>query len=361
MKVALSWQSHDAQKPLSRRERGWGEGVAKAANSGKNGLGGQTHALFSRFRCLHRTLIRPCGPPSPEGRRVYPHHAITPSASWCLAVLLLLSAQAHAQHHEHAGHGAPAACTPEHAAMGHCTLPPDTSANTPHTPIPPLTDADRAAAFPDLRTAHHHASPVHWLARLDHLDAWEHGQSWSADFRYGGDLHRLRLASDGERRRGTLESATWYAHYSRSITPWWDFLAGARHDVQPDSRTWASVGIQGLAPYFFELSALLHASSGGQVQFTLEAEYELLLTNRLILQPMAELTASLKNEPGRGIGSGLGTLETGLRLRYEITRRFAPYLGFVHERNFGHSADFARRDGHSPRESRVVAGIRVWF
>jgi len=304
--------------------------------------------------------------------------------------LFLISTQTLAQ--QHTGHGTAPACTPEHAAMGHCTLPPETtsapapahaahnapactpehaamghctprpsSPDTPREPIPPLTDADRAAAFPVLNTAHHHASPVHWLTRFDHLEAWEHGQSWSADFRYGGDLHRLRLSSAGERRNGTLDAATWHAHYSRSLTPWWNLLAGARHDSKPDSRTWASVGVQGLAPYFFELTALLHATSGGQAQFTLEAEYELLLTNRLILQPMAELTASLKNEPARGIGSGVGSLETSLRLRYEITRRFAPYIGLVHERSLGHSADFARSDGHSPRETRIVAGVRVWF
>jgi len=317
---------------------------------------------------------------------------------WSLSALLLISIQAQAQHH--AGHGAPATCTPEHAAMGHCTLAPEVSrepavtpslaghaaactpehaamghctlppekapsSELPHAPIPVLTDADRAAAFPVLQSAHHHASAVHWLARFDRLEAWDtdpgSGQAWSGDFRYGGDIHRLHLASEGERQRGALESTTWHAHYSRSITPWWDLLVGARHDVQPGSRTWASLGVQGLAPYFFELTAMLHAGSGGQVQFTLEAEYEWLLSNRLILQPTLELTASRKNEPGSGIGSGLGALETGLRLRYEITRRFAPYIGLVHERSMGHSADFARSNGHSPRDTRVVAGVRIWF
>jgi len=324
------------------------------------------------------------------------------STFWAGTLLLLISTQTQAQHHEHhAGHGAPAACTPEHAAMGHCTLPPETprdpapaahvhsghaapactpehaamghctpppaapSRQAPREPIPPLTDADRAAAFPVLKTAHHHASAVHWLARFDRLEAWDadpgSGQSWSGDFRYGGDIHRLRLAGEGERQHGALESASWYAHYSRSITPWWDLLAGARHDVKPDSRTWASLGVQGLAPYFFELTAMLHAGSGGQVQFTMEAEYELLLTNRLILQPLVEVTASLKNEADTGIGTGLGALETGLRLRYEITRRFAPYIGLVHERNFGRTADFARDNGQHVRDTRVVAGVRVWF
>jgi len=267
------------------------------------------------------------------------------------------------QHDHHASHAASGACSPEHAAMGHCSVPPEktSSPDTPHVPIPVLTDADRAAAFPILQTNHHPATPLHWLARLDYLDFWEHGQSWSTDLRFGGDLNRLHLAGEGGREHGTLESASWHAHYSRSVTPWWDLLAGARLDVQPVSRTWASLGVQGLAPYFFELSAMLHAGSGGQVQLTFAAEYELLLTQRVILQPQVELTASLKNEPDIGIGSGMGTLETGLRLRYEMTRRFAPYIGLVHERSMGQTADFARANGQPVRQSRVVVGVRAWF
>jgi len=277
------------------------------------------------------------------------------------------AAQGHAQHgghSTHTGHSTPA-CTPEHAAMGHCTPPPESMdsarTDTPRAPIPTLTDADRAAAFPILHTTHRHARALHWRARFDHLEAWEHGQTWSGDLWLGGDIQRLRVVSAGERQHGALETAAWQAQYSRSVTPWWDMLAGARQDIQPDSRTWASLGVQGLAPYFFELTAQLHMSDGGQMQFTLDAEYELLLTNRLILQPELTLTASRKHEPAAGIGSGLGQLETGLRLRYEITRRFAPYLGIVHERRFDHSTDLARAAGHFPRATRVVAGVRVWF
>jgi copper resistance protein B len=120
-------------------------------------------------------------------------------------------------------------------------------------------------------------------------------------------------------------------------------------------------GVQGLAPYMFEVSAMAYAGSGGQVQLKVEAEYELLLTNRLILQPLLEATASLKDEPEEGIGAGLGKLEAGLRLRYEFTRRFAPYIGVAHERALGNTADIAHSNGGHVRDTRVVAGIRFWF
>jgi len=286
-----------------------------------------------------------------------------------LTLLAALPVSVYAQHDHHAhhaGHAAPA-CTPEHAAMGHCTLSPEppASAQTPHAPIPAVTDADRAAAFPVLMTPHQHPRALYWLARFNHLELWDadpgSGQAWTGDFRLGGDIHRLRIASYGERRKGHTESADLEMLYSRSVTPWWDVQIGARQSVQPHSRTWAAFGVQGLAPYLFELSAMAYAASGGQVQFNLDAEYELLLTNRLILQPSLEISAALKNEPQAGIGSGLGSLEAGLRLRYEVTRRFAPYLGLVHERNLGNTADIARRSGHHIRDTRVVAGVRVWF
>jgi len=280
-----------------------------------------------------------------------------------LTLLAALPVSAHAQHAHHAGHSA--ACTREHAAMGHCTLAAAPSASTPREPIPVPTDADRAAAFPALTTAHQHPRALYWLARFNHLELWDadpgSGQTWTGDVRLGGDIHRLRLATYGARSQGHTESADIEMLYSRSVTPWWDVQFGARQSFQSHSRTWAAFGVQGLAPYLFELSAMAYAASGGQVQVSLDAEYELLLTNRLILQPSFELTAALKHEPHAGIGSGVGTLEAGLRLRYEITRRVAPYLGLVHERNLGNTADITRANGHHTRDTRVVAGVRVWF
>jgi len=287
------------------------------------------------------------------------------SISSALPILLLFPASipAHAQHQHHSAESANT-CTPEHAAMGHCTLP-EKPPGPVREPIPELTDADRAAAFPELKHQHQHAQALHWLARLNRLETRDGRdgsvQAWSGDAWLGGDIHRLRLLSEGERSAGRIQSADISALYSRSVTPWWDWVAGIKHEFEPKTRTWGAVGIQGLAPYFFEVSAMLYAGDNGQMQFKLETEYELLLTNRLILQPMAELTASLKNEPDAGIGSGFGRLDTGLRLRYEITRQFAPYLGLVHERSFGNSTQATPGSGGHPRDTRIVAGLRVWF
>lgn len=248
--------------------------------------------------------------------------------------------------------------------MGHCT-PRGATPLEPREPIPEPTDADRAAAFPDLHVGHGHGSALHWRVLFNRFEAWDAepgtGQAWSGSLWLGGDVNRLRVKSSGERSGGHTRSASTEALYSRSVTPWWDLVAGARHEFQPDSRTWGAIGLQGLAPYMFEVSAMAYVGSGGQVQLKVEAEYEVLLTNRLILQPMVEATASLEDEPEAGIGSGLGKLEAGLRLRYEVTRRFAPYIGVTHERALGNTADIARASGGHLRDTRVVAGVRFWF
>ncbi|MGO3127551.1 MAG: copper resistance protein B, partial [Luteimonas sp.] len=256
-------------------------------------------------------------------------------------------------------------CTPEHAAMGHCTLRPAAPV-APLTPIPALTDADRAAAFPALH--HHsmeHASPVHHKVYLERLEAWDTdhgtGQLWKAKAWLGTDLDRLWLRSEGERAGGRTGSADVEALYGRSIGPWWDLVAGVRQETRPAARTWGAFGLQGLAPYLFEVSATAYVGSGGQVLLKAEAEYDVRFTNRLVLQPLIEVTAALEDEPSAGIGSGLNKLETGLRLRYEVSRRFAPYVGLVHERGFGRTADYARTAGVHVRDTRVVGGIRIWF
>ncbi len=255
-------------------------------------------------------------------------------------------------------------CPPEHAAMGHCT-PRKPGPTEPREPIPELTDEDRAAAFPHLHEGHAHGSDLHWRVRLNRFEAWDAdhgtGQAWSGSAWIGGDVNRLRLKSSGERSGGRTDSTNAHALYSRSVTPWWDLVAGVKQEFRPDSRTWGAIGVEGLAPYMFEISAMAYVGSGGQVQLKVEAEYEVLLTNRLILQPLVEATASLKNEPEAGIGSGIGKLEGGLRLRYEINRRFAPYVGIAHERAMGNTVDIARTNGSHLRDTRVVAGVRFWF
>ena len=257
------------------------------------------------------------------------------------------------------------ACPPEHAAMGHCT-PHSRDARAPREPIPVPTDADRAAAFPVLRHPHAHDAGIHSLVRFNRFEAWDadpgSGQAWEGSAWIGGDVRRLWLRSEGEREDGRTHAADLELLYGRAIGPWWDLVAGVRHDFDPGaSRSWAAIGLQGLAPYKFETSATAYIGDGGRTAFTAEVEYELLLTNRLVLQPLLEVELHGRDDPRRGIGSGLSSAEAGLRLRYEVTRRFAPYLGLAHERTFGGTADHRRNEDEATRDTRWVAGVRWWF
>ncbi len=250
----------------------------------------------------------------------------------------------------------------DHAAMGHAVAP-----STPREPIPAVTDADRGAAFPPIdHGAMEHAPEIHSLLLVNRLEHWDgqhgSGQAWEASGWVGGNINRLWLRSEGERSGGRTGSSDLEVLYGRSVSPWWDVLVGVKQDFRPaDSRTWAALGIQGLAPYKFETSATAYVGDGGQLAATLEVEYELLLTNRLILQPLVEATLAAKDEPEHGMGSGLNKVEAGLRLRYEFSRRFAPYIGITHERLFGETADYHQAAGEHIRDTRWVAGVRLWF
>lgn len=235
----------------------------------------------------------------------------------------------------------------------------------PRTPIPPITDADREAAKPPAH-GHDHGGGVFSYLLLDRLEVWDAdpgtGQAWEAQGWVGTDRHKLWLRSEGERVDSHTENADLEVLYGRPIARWWDVLAGVRHDIAPGrDQNFAAIGVAGMAPYKFEVEATAYLGAAGQTAARFSAEYELLLTNRLILQPKIEADWHGKADVSRGIGSGLGTVETGLRLRYEFTRRFAPYVGIAHERSFGDTAAFMRDEGESTRDTRVVAGIRIWF
>lgn len=161
---------------------------------------------------------------------------------------------------------------------------------------------------------------------------------------------------------GRTESAELEVLWGKSFARWWDFVAGARQDFRPSpDQSWAAFGVQGLAPYRFELEATAYVGEAGRTAARLEAEYELLITNRWILQPRVELNWYGDDDPVRGVGSGLADGELGLRLRYEFRREVAPYVGLVQERNFGGTADLARAAGRDPKDTRLVAGVRLWF
>lgn len=199
--------------------------------------------------------------------------------------------------------------------------------------------------------------------RLEGFDA-DHGAGleWEAQAWVGTDTDKLWVRSEGERIDGRTEAAGVEALYGRPVARWWDLLAGVRHDFKPGaSQDWAALGIAGVAPYKFEVEATAYLGPSGRTAARIEAEYEVLFTNRLILQPLVEANLYGKDDPQRGIGSGLSTIEAGLRLRYEVHRQFAPYVGLVYERAYGDTADFRRAAGEGAGDTRLVAGVRIWF
>ena len=179
---------------------------------------------------------------------------------------------------------------------------------------------------------------------------------------YGRDYDRVVLKAEGDIDSGRLEDASTELLWGHAVATFWDTQIGVRYDSGEDpDRTWLAFGVQGLAPYWFELDATAYIGEAGRTAITLEAEYELLLTQKLILQPRLEADWYGKRDAARGLGDGLSGLSAGLRLRYEIRREFAPYLGVEWARKFGETEDIARADGLDPDETRFVAGLRFWF
>lgn len=187
--------------------------------------------------------------------------------------------------------------------------------------------------------------------------AWE-GKAWT-----GGDIDRLVLTTEGEGKFGEgVESAEVALLWRHALDPWFNLEAGVRHDFSPDpQRSYAVLGIEGLAPYWIEAEAQLFVSNKGDVHARLGASADQRITNRLILQPSAELDIAFQDVPELGIGGGIEKLELGARLRYEIVPEFAPYIGVHWERRFGKTADFARAEGERASGVAAVVGLRTWF
>ena len=189
----------------------------------------------------------------------------------------------------------------------------------------------------------------------------DNGLFWDGHAWYGRDFNKLWFKSEGERASGDYEARLellWDHIFAR----WWSVQTGVRHDLgEGPGRTWAAVGVQGLAPYWFEVEATLYLGEEGRTAAILSGEYDVLLTQRLILQPKIELNLHGKDDPESGIGSGLSEGELALRLRYEIRRELAPYLGVTWTHSFGRTADFVRSEGGDASDLQVVAGLRMWF
>lgn len=186
---------------------------------------------------------------------------------------------------------------------------------------------------------------------------------WDAQGWYGGDVNKLYLKSEGEvsLKQDKIEDAELQALWSRAMSPFWDIQAGVRQDFEPKGRTHAVLGVHGLAPYWFEVDAAAFISTNGDVSARIEGEYDLRLTQRMVLQPRAEIELSAQNIPELEIGSGLTGIHTGIRLRYEFKRELAPYIGVEWQGHFGKTRDFIKAAGGQSDQIVAVAGLRAWF
>jgi copper resistance protein B len=291
-------------------------------------------------------------------------------------------------------------CTPEHAAMGHCTMPtqPAPASTDPHVshatggataPPPPA-----APPPPEALSGPAHAADLVFdpaaMARSRAALTEEHGgmeasrflidqleagigqgretYSWDAQFWYGGDINKLWLKSEGGGEfGGEFERVEMQALWSRAIDPWFDLQLGVRQDLGfGPNRTHLVVGVQGLAPYWFEVEGAIFLSNRGDVTARGEVEYDLRLTQNLILQPRGAVDLSLQDVPELRLGSGISTAEIGARLRYEIFPTsglavVAPYVGVQYERAFRGTARLRRAAGEDVGGWSLLVGVRTWF
>jgi copper resistance protein B len=240
------------------------------------------------------------------------------------------------------------------------------SSDQPKEPIPPVTDADRAAAFPaDMHGHAVHDTKFNYQVLFDQLE-WQGDDSGGFTFEntswFGGDVNRLWIRADAESKDGDVENASVDALWGRSFSRWWDFVLGMRQDFRPgDPQAWAAVGVQGLAPQWFEIEATAYVGAEGRTRAEFEVEYDLSLTQRLKLQPLVELDMYGKDDPERGISAGFSSLEAGFRVRYEVRREFAPYLGITWDRKLFGTADLARDRGDDASHVAIAFGVRTWF
>lgn len=332
--------------------------------------------------------------------------------SYILALALAGSASAaaaQASADPHAGHAMPAQTAAPAAADPHAghQAPPPQSAADPHAghvmPEAPVADphaghamgaatetrtgADlpvgRAAAPPaitdalaeqvfgaaGMRRAQTVLAEEHGGSRVSKVQAdmleWApagRGYRWQIEGWYGGDLNRFVLKTEGEGQSGEgVESAEVQLLYSRATGRYTDVQVGLRHDLEPRSTAYAVLAVDAMFPYWFEAEGSLFLSQSGDLLARIEGNYDFRLAQRLVLQPRAELEFSAQNMPRSEIGSGLSQAELGLRLRYEIRREFAPYLGVVYERAFGKTGDYARANAQDVDSLRVLVGLRAWF
>jgi copper resistance protein B len=225
------------------------------------------------------------------------------------------------------------------------------------------TTVAQAQSTPDPNAAAPFGAPmddqqVFVHAQLDQLELragdgvgsfrWD-GEAWA-----GTDTNRLVIKSEGFVTAGTVEDGEHELLYAHPISTFFDLQAGVRYDLDSlPSRGWAAVGIEGLAPYFFKVSATAYASAAGRFAAKVTGSWEAPLTQRLILEPQIELNAYSRPDAARDVAAGLSDMDAGVRLRYEVRRKFAPYLGVTYERLLVNTEHISGL--------RAAAGFRLWL
>lgn len=283
-------------------------------------------------------------------------------ATLALAAPVLAQEHPHETVDPHAGHQMPGDADSEMPEAGN---------ESP--PVPPTDNAaDRLFSIDEMDSAREQLRREHGGARVAMLllnlaeyqvRSRSDGYRWDGEGWFGGDWNRLVVKSEGE---GTvddrIDDAEVQLLYSRAVSPYFDVQAGVRHDFNPlPSRTYGTIAFEGLAPYWFEVEGALFLSERADLLGRLEGYYDQPITQRLVIQPRVELNFAAQDVRENEIGSGLSDLELGLRLRYEIRREFAPYLGVSWLRKVGDTADFARGQGQRASSTSLVLGVRVWF
>jgi copper resistance protein B len=231
--------------------------------------------------------------------------------------------------------------------------------------------ADAQAMAPDAGSAAPYGPPVMDTLSYSHLlvDQFEgrlgggtDAFRWSGEAWTGTDSDRLWLKSEGLDQAGKVEDGSLEAFYDRPVTSFWDLQAGARADLDSGpGRIWAALGVEGMGAWYSKVSATAYVGQGGRLAARVSFADDLRLTQRLVLEPEIEADLYSRDDPARRIGSGLSSFDSGLRLRYEITRKFAPYVGVSWEEKLGRTASFNRADGEAASAVRTVVGVRAWF
>lgn len=269
------------------------------------------------------------------------------------------------------------------------TTPSEAAGAVPPAPAPKAAPAasmtmgemQGGAAPPDARDPDAYAEGVHRqpMPGMDMADNESHGMllidqleyGWNDDSEslifdmqgwYGNDYDKIWLKAEGSNTPDGLGATRTELLWDHAIATFWGAQLGVRHDAgEGPTRNWLAVGVQGLAPYWFDVDAAVYLGESGRSAARLDVEYDLLLTQRLVLQPNLQLNLYGKSDPARAIGAGLSNAEVGVRLRYEFSRQFAPYIGVSWERKFGETADFARSACKDVRERQWLVGVRMWF